>query len=254
MLKRRATLSVVLLILVVPSLAKAAPAPALARCLEQLARTPDGEAPALCLYELATGTDPEQAAAARRLAELAAEHPQSPWFLLYLGRIRWQTRDPAGVREAEGLYRRSAELASRRGLAEAELGARRGLHRILRDAGRLKEARAEMERAVRIAEGSGLPDLRLRADMLRAQAQLAGGGAAAGDGTGEAQARYGMLSGRMLELHEMPSESGRKETLELARSALRAARAAGNPSYEVQSLWMLGALDTGAEAKAHLER
>jgi CHAT domain-containing protein len=310
MLERRATFPVVaVLILAVPSLAQAASSPALAGCLEQLARKPDGEAPALCLYELATGAGSEQAAAARRLEELAAEHPQSPWLLLYLGRVKWQTGDPAELREAERLYRRSAEVASRRGLAEAELGARRGLHRILRDAGRLEEARVEMERAVRIAAESGLPLLRLRADVLRAQQQSAEGefeqayrtlrliqedaeghgpydlvrehlfalakaaqqtgrfreargvygilaerAAAAGDGTWEAQARYGMLAVRMLELHEMPSGAGRKETLELAHGALRAARAAGNPRYEAQSLWMLGSMDTAAEARAHLQR
>src|SRR5215210_2920130 len=176
MLERRATsAALAALILAVPALARASSPSDLTRCREQLALAPDGEAPALCLYDLATGTGLSRMAAARRLEELTAEHPESPWFLLYLGKLKWQTRDPAEVRESGELYRRSAELARRRGLAEAELGARRGLYRVLRDAGRLEEAEAEVERAVQIAEASGLPVLRLWADLLRAMHQSAKG-------------------------------------------------------------------------------
>jgi CHAT domain-containing protein len=311
MLKRCATSAALAgLILAGPVLARAFPQPDLAKCQEQLARDPDGEAPAQCLYELATGTGLSRTAAARRLEELTAEPTRNPWFLINLGKLKWQTRDAAEVREAEELYRRGAEMANRRGLAEAEFGARRSLYRLLRDAGRLKEAKVEVGRAVHAAKASGLPVLRLRAAILRAMQQSAEGefeqayrtlrliqedaeregsypllrehlfalaraaqqtgrlqetrdvygrlaerAAAASDAAWEAQARYGMAAARMLDLHEMPTTSGRQEALELARNAWTAARAVGDPHNEAQSLWLLGSLDSSAaEAKAHLER
>jgi hypothetical protein len=52
----------------------------------------------------------------------------------------------------------------------------------------------------------------------------------------------------------MPTAAGRVELLGLARQSLAAARAAKRPTLEAQSLWMLGLLETGPEARVHLER
>jgi CHAT domain-containing protein/tetratricopeptide (TPR) repeat protein len=302
--------SIAAAILAIPAPAGASPQPDLEVCEQHLARSPGGEAPALCLYQVAAGNGPSRAAASRRLEELAAKHPGDPWLLLYLAKLKRQTHQPGEVRKAAELYLLAAGMAGRRGMAAAEYEARSGLCRILRDAGRLDEEEAEVERAVRIAESSGLPLLGLRANILRAlhlyargeleqafqilrriqeaveaegsypllrehlfalaKAALqtgrfhetrqayrlaAGRAAAAGDPEWRAQAVYGIAAVSLEELIAAPSASGRRQVLELAGHALNAARAAGRPSLEVQSLWMLGFLESSTgEAASHLER
>src|SRR5688500_951583 len=137
-----ALVSLAALILAVPAAMGASPPPDLGACRAHLARSPDGEAPALCLYEVATGTGPFRKAAAGRLQELVAKHPDKPWFLIYLGRVQWQTRGPEGMDAAAELYAAAARIAARRGMAEAEFSARWSLCRILRDTGRLDEEEA----------------------------------------------------------------------------------------------------------------
>lgn len=291
----------------------ALPFPALASdldtCEKQLAQAPGGEAPALCLFEIATGASPGRTAAAERLRALAKKYPESPWFPIYLARTRTQSQDPDEVRKTWELYHRGAELAIQSGAAEAEFMARRGLCRLLRDQGRLEEAEAELGRAVRVAETSGLPRLKLSADILRAlhwsaqgefeqayltlrriQAAVEGedsylllrehlfaiakaarqigrsrearqayrsaaeSAAGVGDLAWQAQAVYGLATVSMAEFEELPSEPGRKQLLELARSALELARSAEIPYLEMQSLWMLGSLDDAKHARGYLER
>jgi CHAT domain-containing protein len=278
-------------------------------CEKHLAQAPRGEAPALCLFEMATGMSPGRTAAAERLQALIKEYPESPWFPIYLARTKTQGQDPDEVRKARELYLLGADLAVKSGTAEAEFDARRGLCRLLRDEGRLEEEEAELERAVRVAESSGLPRLRLSADILRAlhwsamgeleQAFLtlrriqagveredsylllreylfaiaksarqtgrfrearqayrsaAESAAAAGDLAWQAQAVYGLATVSMSEFEETPSEPGRRQLLELARSALELARSAKHPYLEMHSLWMLGSLGDAEDATGYLER
>jgi len=75
-----------------------------------------------------------------------------------------------------------------------------------------------------------------------------------GDPVWSAQARYGMASVSMDEHREIPSPSGREEALDLARSALAAARTAEPPTVETQALWLLGTLEEVGLARSHLER
>src|SRR5262245_49893678 len=66
-------------------------------------RAPDGEEAALCFSKLAWLPGPSQERADRRMEELAAEHPDVPWFAYQLARLRHRP-DPE---EAEQLYRQS---------------------------------------------------------------------------------------------------------------------------------------------------
>lgn len=91
-------------------------------------------------------------------------------------------------------------------------------------------------------------------EALHAYRQLAESATLAGDLPWVAQARFGMASLRFYESAEVPSPASRKEVLELARSALEAARASGRPSMETQALWMLGVLEEDGPAREHLER
>lgn len=310
MKRRRTTFtSLSALILAISAEVEASSPPELSPCEEQLARTPHGEAPALCLSELAAGASPYRMAATRRLRELMGKDPENPWFPIYLGRVKSRAKDPEELKKARELYLLGARLAHGRGMAEAELRARWGLCRMLRDAGQLEEEGFEVERAAQVADRSGIPALRLRADVLRAlhwsaqgefesayltlrriqpavesensypllrdhlmalakAAQQTGrfretrqayrlvaeSAAAAGDLAGEAQARYGMAAVTMDEHGETPSLSGRQRVLELARSALTAARSAKRPSLEAQALWMLGSLGSADDARRYLDR
>lgn len=203
-------------------------------CEEELARNPDREEPARCFYELATGTAPARAAAARRLQELVDEHPDRPWFPIYLGKAKGQSRDPEELKRAEALYSLGAELALRRGMAEAELSARWGLCRILRNAGRLDEEEAEVERAARAARASGLPVPRLRSEILRAMHWYARGEFEQSyvclrriQSDVEAQGSYELLRDHLFTLAKAAQETGRlQETLQIFRQA--AAQTAGH--------------------------
>ncbi|MFL6289608.1 MAG: CHAT domain-containing protein [Thermoanaerobaculia bacterium] len=217
----------------------------LEECQAQLARSPDGEAPALCLHELATGTGPFRKAAAQRLQELAAQHPERPWLLIYLGRVKWQNRE--GADAVAELYTAAARVAARRGMAEAELIARWGLCRILRDTGRLDEEEAQVERAARIAESSGLPRLRLRADILRALHWSARGEFEQAyltlrriQAAVEREGSYPLLRDHLFALAKTARQMGRlAETRNAYRLAMESAAAAGDPAWESQARYGL---------------
>ena len=128
-------------------------------------KDPESEAASLCLYQLAEGTGPFREAAARKLEELRTAHPDRSWPALYAGQVRWLAGDK---KEAEELYRRAIEIAAGRGQPRAELLARSSLCRILRDSGRMDEAKKEVERVNEIARHSRDPFLIAKAGILQA--------------------------------------------------------------------------------------
>lgn len=144
--------------------ARAAAPPDLDACEARIARAPDGEA-AACLVDLARARGAPRKEAARRLEQLFEDRPEDPWFGIHLGSVRWTGRRPE---EAEALYRESAGLAARRGLARPEVFARLRLARLVADLGRPAEAEAEIERAARAAGRSGDRSLQAKVDIARA--------------------------------------------------------------------------------------
>lgn len=142
----------------------AAAVPDLKECEAQLAQAPDGEA-ASCLVDLARGRSAEREAAVRRLEQLLKDRPDDPWFGLHLASVR---RIAKRLQEAEALYRTSAEVSARRGLARTEVIARTRLARLLRDDGHLDEATTEIERAEQAARRSGDRSLQAKAAIARA--------------------------------------------------------------------------------------
>jgi CHAT domain-containing protein len=139
--------------------------PSLRECEAQLSRAPDGEQTALCLFELARLPGPFQERAVRRVEGLFAEHPDIPWFGFQLARLRHQ---PAPV-EAERLYRKSIAIAAERGLARAEVYARTGLARLLREQGRREESGAEIDQALKVAQESKDPKALTKAVVAQAR-------------------------------------------------------------------------------------
>ncbi|HEX5718921.1 MAG TPA: CHAT domain-containing protein [Thermoanaerobaculia bacterium] len=250
MIRPRATfISIAATILAIPAMAGASPQD-LEVCEQHLERSSGGEAPALCLYEVATGNGPWRTAASRRLEELVAKYPEDPWLLLYLGKLKRQTHKPDEVQEAAELYLLAAGLAGRRGMAAAEYEARSGLCRILRDAGRLDEAEAEVERAVRVAEFSGSPLLGLRANILRALHLYARGEFEQAFQTlrriqdaVEAESPYPVLREHLFILAKAAQQTGRfHETRQAYRLAAERATAAGDLDWLAQALYGIAAL------------
>jgi CHAT domain-containing protein len=246
MIRPRATfVSIAATILAIPALAGASLQPDLEACEQHLARSPGGEAPALCLYQVATGNGPSQTAASRRLAELAIRHPEDPWLLLYLGKLKRQTRTPDEVQEAARLYLRAADIAGRRGMATVEYEARSGLCRILRDAGRLDEEEAEVERAVRVAESAGSPLLGLRAKILRALHWFARGEFEQAyqtlhriQGAVGAESPYTVQREYLFALAKAAQQTGRfHETRQAFRLAAERAAVAGDLDWRAQALY-----------------
>ena len=246
MIRPRATFaSIAATILAIPALAGASPQPDLEVCEQHLARSPGGEAPALCLHQVATGNGPYRTTASRRLEELAAKHPEDPWLLLYLGKLKWQTQEPEEVQQAAELYLLAADRAGRRGMAAAEYEARSSLCRILRDAGRLDEEEAEVERAVRVAESSGSPLLGLRANILRALHWHARGEFEQAfqtlhriQGAVEAESPYPVLRQHLFALANAAQQTGRfHETRQAYRLAAERAAAAGDLDWRAQAIY-----------------
>ncbi|MEA2559153.1 MAG: hypothetical protein QOH06_657 [Acidobacteriota bacterium] len=246
MIRPRATFaSIAAAILAIPALAGASPPSDLEICEQHLARSPGEEAPALCLYEAAAGNGPSRAAAARRLEELAAKHSEDPWLLIYLGRLKWQTHEPGEVQKAADLYLLAAGMAGRRGMPAAEFEARSSLCRILRDAGRLNEEEAEIERAVQVAESSGLPLLGLRANILQALHWHAQGEFEQAfqtlsriQGAVEAGSPYPVLRQHLFALAKAAQQTGRfHETRQAYRLAAEKAAAAGDLGWRAQAVY-----------------
>lgn len=248
MIRPRATFaSIAATILAIPVLAAASLQPDLDACEQHLRRSSGGEAPALCLYQVATGNGPLQTAASQRLGELATKHPEDPWLLLYLGRLKWQTRKPGEAQEQEAarLYLRAADIAGRQGMAAVEYEARSGLCRILRDVGRLDEAEAEVERAIRVAESSGSPLLGLRAKILRAMHWFAQGEFEQAyqtlhrvQGTVGAESPYTVQRDYLFALAKAAQQTGRfRETRQAFRLAAERAALAGDLDWRAQALY-----------------
>jgi len=128
---------------------------------ELLAATrPESEETAKCFEE--TGSDLKQAEeAAARLKELLKRYPGSPWPTLYLAYL---DTDHAGE-----LFRAAAKGFSARGNAKGEVLARANLHRLLFKAGRVGEAGAQAEQAIKVADASGQPDLIALTRILKAR-------------------------------------------------------------------------------------
>jgi CHAT domain-containing protein len=251
MIRPRATFaSIAATILAIPALAGASPQPDLDACEQHLARSAGGEAPALCLYQVATGSGPSRTAASRRLEELATRHPEDPWLLLYLGKLKRQTHKLDEVQEAARLYLLAADIASRRGMAAAEYEARSGLCRILRDAGRLDEEEAEVERAVRVAESSGSPLLGLRANILRALHLYARGEYEQAyqtlhriQGAVAAESPYTVLREYLFALAKAAQQTGRfHETRQAFQLAAERATVAGDLDWRAQALYGMALL------------
>lgn len=133
-------------------------------CEKQIALDRDGEAPVRCLYDLAKGSGPSRAAAAERLEELRASHPENAWLTHYSAHLKWL----AGDGEAQEMYRRAAELARQQRMPRAELLARSALALMLMSSGHMDEAEREVERSAQVAESSRDPALRARAGILQA--------------------------------------------------------------------------------------
>ena len=237
--------SIAATMLAIPTLAGASPQADLEVCEQHLSRSPGGEAPALCLYQVATGNSPLRTAASRRLEALTAKHPGDPWLLLYLGKLKRQTHEPDEVEKAAELYLLAAGIASRRGMAAAEYEARSGLCRILRDAGRLDEEAAEVERAVRIAESSGSPLLGVRANILRALHLYARGEFEQAfqilrrvQGAVEAESSYPLLREHLFALAKASQQTGRFHATRQAYGlAAERAAAAGDLEWRAQALY-----------------
>jgi CHAT domain-containing protein/tetratricopeptide (TPR) repeat protein len=251
MISPRATfVSIAATILAIPAMAGASPQPDLGACEQHLLRSPRSEAPALCLYQVATGNGPSQKAASRRLEELVPKHPEDPWFLLYLGKLKRQTHKPDEVQEAAKLYLLAADIADRRGMAAAEYEARSGLCRILRDAGRLDEEEAEVERAVRVAETSGSPLLVLRANILRSLHWFARGEFEQAyqtlrriQGAMEAESPYTVHREYLFALAKAAQQTGRfHETRQAFRLAAERATVAGDLDWRAQALYGIATL------------
>ncbi|HVG11089.1 MAG TPA: CHAT domain-containing protein [Thermoanaerobaculia bacterium] len=234
--------SLTALILAVPVLAGATSFPELAACERKLALALGQEEPARCFYDLATGSGPSRIAAANRLQQLIEKHPESPWFPIYLGKVK-QAGDLADLKKAESLYLLGARLAVEQGLAEAEFNARWGLCRILRNAGRFDEEEAEMERAAEAARASRLPVLRLRSEILQSlhwnakgefeQAYVALSGIRAQI---EARNSYPLLRECLVPLSKAAQETGRfHDALHAYRQLAESAAVAGDLPWVAQA-------------------
>jgi tetratricopeptide (TPR) repeat protein len=133
--------------------------PSFERCEQLAAAQPESAETARCFDQ--TGETLRRADQAKaKLRELLRRYPGSPWpafFLVY--------RDASALEALPGV---AAGFAAR-GDAEGEVSARVNLYRLLFNAGRVDEAGAQVERTVRVAQGSGKPALIARARVLKAR-------------------------------------------------------------------------------------
>ncbi len=134
------------------------PAPSFDRCEQLAAQQPEGEEAARCFDETGAALKRPDLAKAK-LQELLQRHPGSPWpwfFSVY---------QDAGVEE---LSRVAAAFASRRN-AWGEVTARGNVYRLLFSAGRMDEAKAQVDRALQVSQASGDPKALARARVLKAR-------------------------------------------------------------------------------------
>lgn len=205
----------------------------LAECEAQLSRAPDGEQAALCLSRLAWLPGPFRERAIERLEQWTEEHPDIPWFAIQLARLRHK---PASSAEAERLYRQAIDVSARRGLPWAEVFARTGLSRLLRETGRVAEAGAQAGKAAEVAEASGDPRARTRAaialanhsiflgELEQAYVRLAGIGSAGPAGDQALEREY------LVALANVTLQTGRfQEALDALRRLAALGEAIGDP-------------------------
>lgn len=136
---------------------------ALRACDELFTRAPQDYDSSFCYYQAALRPG-LAGAAARRLDELIARHPDNFWPLLTRGHLELQARPE----QAETFYRRAAQGFARQGLALGEIAARHNLRTLFHRKGRAAEAAREVARVVAVAEASGAPELLAQARTLEA--------------------------------------------------------------------------------------
>jgi CHAT domain-containing protein len=177
----RRLLSIVSLLLLATTSSRLSATPTVfAACEDRFATAPDSEEAAQCFADVGRKRGLAHEAAAR-IEELIAKNPNLPWFLLYLGNLRWE--EPA---RAEGPYRHAAVAFAARGDAPGEIRAHTALHGILVKLGRFAEAAAEIDRVDALTRQTGDPYRKARIAILRArQLRLEGG---------DMQSAYSLLS------------------------------------------------------------
>jgi CHAT domain len=163
MLPRRVPAFLILSVLSISAEGSSAETRTLADCQEQFAKAPEKRASSDCFFEVSKS--PGMAgAAARQVQDLLVRNPRHPWLLFNLGSILWA--EPA---RAEAPFLDAAAAFASRGDAYGEILSRAALHSVLLKLGRPGEAEAEVRRVAAIAEHSGNPLLRARAEVLEAK-------------------------------------------------------------------------------------
>ncbi len=142
--------------------------PNLQSCEAQFSADPQAIDSVKCFYELARPPS-SSVAASLRLKELHEQHPELPWFYLYLGRLAGDS--PA----VDGLYRVAAGRFVETGGVRGEFSARLNLSTQLANENCFDEAEFEVQRAIRVAEASKDPYLMANAKILQATASVKSG-------------------------------------------------------------------------------
>ncbi len=300
---RALPLLLLILALSFPSWARGAEPADFAACDKLAASQPESEDTTRCYDKVGERLQrPEETAA--RFRQLLSRHPESPWPSLFLGILELGDRE-----RAEALFRIAVKGFVARKDAWGEVLARANLHRLLFNAGRVDDAGAQADLALKAAEAASHPEAVARAQILKARHLWSVGrdfeqvylllrratvtavesdnyytkresfnmlgnisvdlgrsregyeafrravelAVAAGDRSGEAEARYGMSRAVLDEAAEIPTEERRQEVIRLARATLEAAVAADYRSIQARAHWQLGTLLSGEEAYRHLE-
>jgi CHAT domain-containing protein len=150
-----------LLVLTLPLPSEAGPAEAaaaFAHCDQLASRQPESQETTRCYDEVGL-TFQQSAETIARLRKILEKYPGSPWPTLFLGINE-------GGRSEEPFHLAIQGFAARQD-AEGEILARANLHRVLFNAGRLKEAGAQADLAVKAGESSGQPEDMARANILK---------------------------------------------------------------------------------------
>jgi CHAT domain-containing protein/tetratricopeptide (TPR) repeat protein len=136
----------------------------LAACDAGFAAAPNVEASASCFFDAGLKEPAIASRTTARMEELLAAHPGHPWLSLYLGHAK--ASEPE---RAIALYRTAAAAFAAGREARGEVLARGNLQRLLIARGRNDEAKAEAERAEKVAIASRDPELIARAKIILAR-------------------------------------------------------------------------------------
>jgi CHAT domain-containing protein/tetratricopeptide (TPR) repeat protein len=131
-----------------------------AQCDALFAAQPETQEPAKCFFDTGRAEN-RQEEARTRLRALLAVHPDNPWLALYTGHV--------DTDRSEELYRKAAQGFAALRESRGQVLAHSNLQRILFDSGRVDEAGAQAELALRVAESSGKPDLVAQGRMVQAR-------------------------------------------------------------------------------------